>query len=314
MTRRLTLCLGLVMAISLIAVPAVAAKGAAHHAKPLPSRIALPDGFQPEGLTSGWGNRLYVGSLVDGAIWRGNVKTGTGSIFIAGIPGQSAAGIHFDVRGRLWVAGASDKTVRVYSRAGVLLQTYSFPTAGFINDLVITRKGVYATDSTNAQLLVIPARTFGPLPTPDKATTLAITGDMTNDPSAFNMNGIVESHGWLVVVNTNLANLFRINPKTGVSKIIELHGYSPAFGDGLILRGRFLYVIQNQENKVAVIKLSANLRSGKYIGKITSSSLDVPTTGAFAAGKLYVVNARFNVADPTTAKYWISRLRVSPKR
>lgn len=312
MKHRLTLLLGLVMAISLIAVPAVSAHGN-KHGKPFPATIALPDGFQPEGLTSGPRSHLYVGSLVDGAIWKGSAKSGKGSIFIPGVTGQSAAGIHFDWRGRLWVAGATDHTVRVYSGKGVLLQTYTFPTSGFINDLVITRRGVYATDSTNAQLLVVPLGWWGKLPTPDKASVLPITGDMTNDPTAFNMNGIVASHGWLIVVNTDLANLFRINPNTGNSRFIELNGYSPAFGDGLILRGRYLYVIQNQENKVGVVKLSRNLLSGKLKKSITKSTLDVPTTGAFSNGHLYVVNARFGVADPATAEYWISRLPVWPK-
>ena len=86
---------------------------------------------------------------------------------IPGVAGQSAAGIHVDWRGRLWVAGATDHTIRVYSlRTGALLQTYTFPTAGFLNDLVITRTGVYATDSLNAQLAFVPLGPWAKLPGP----------------------------------------------------------------------------------------------------------------------------------------------------
>lgn len=309
MQRRLTLLLGLVMAASLALVPTVAATGNDH--KSYPSKIALPVGFQPEGLTSGWGNRLYVGSLVDGAIWKGSARTGKGKVFIPGVAGQSAAGLHIDWRGRLWVAGASDKTIRVYNATtGRLLKTYSFPTAGFINDLVITRKGVYATDSLNAQLLIVPLGKFGRLPAPDKAKTKAITGDLVTEPG-FNSNGIVASHGWLIVVQTNTALIFRVNPRTGASQMITLD-FSPAFGDGLLLRGNHLYVIRNLENKVSIAKLNRRLTTGTLVGNITKSTLDVPTTGTFAAGRLYVVNARFNLLDPTSAEYWISKLPTRP--
>ena len=127
---------------------------AKHTPAPLPAQIDLPPGFPPEGITSGQASRfgtsskLYVGSRVDGAIWKGSAKTGTGSVLVPGIAGQTALGLHVDWRGRLWVAGGANQTIRVYNaKTGALLQTYTFPTAGFLNDLVITRKGVYATDS-----------------------------------------------------------------------------------------------------------------------------------------------------------------------
>ena len=98
---------------------------------------------------------LYVGSLADGAIWRGSARTGTGQ---DPRPGRRraarAAGIHVDWRGAT-VGGRARRigTIRVYNaKTGALLKEYAFPTAGFVNDLVITRTGVYATDSINQQL------------------------------------------------------------------------------------------------------------------------------------------------------------------
>ena len=77
------------------------------------------------------------------------------------------------------------QTIRVYNaKTGALLRTYTFPTAGFLNDLVITRKGVYATDSFTQQLAVVPfgkwstalAPAWGKLPATTKAKVLPLTG------------------------------------------------------------------------------------------------------------------------------------------
>ena len=172
--------------------------------------IDLPDGFQPEGITSGLSSRfggstkLFVGSRANGAIWKGSAKTGTGSILVpAG--SQAALGLHVDWRGRLWVAGGASQTIRVYnSKTGALLRSYSFPTTGFLNDLVITRSGVYATDSVNQQLAVVPFRhwskhsrhKWGRLPATSKAKTLALTGEIAYT-TGFNANGIVpRAAGW----------------------------------------------------------------------------------------------------------------------
>lgn len=308
MKRRLTLLLGLVMALSLVAVPAASAHGNSHHPKPLPAQIDLPAGFQPEGLTSGPANKLYVGSLADGAVWKGSAITGTGKILVPGVPGQLATGVHLDWRGRLWVAGATNGTVRVYNgRTGALLKEYSFQTAGFVNDLVVTRKAVYATDSFNQQLLVVPLGRHGKLLDASTATFKPLTGDIAYGAN-FNANGIVSVRGWLVLVQSNTGMLFRVNPRTGVTKAIDTHGHGLVNGDGLVLRGRTLYVVQNFDNQVAVLHLSKRLTSARFIRNLTSPSLDVPTAGTFAVGRLWVVNARFGVADPSTADYWITRL------
>jgi hypothetical protein len=326
MKRRLVLFLGLIMALSLVIVPAAAAHGGKHAPAPLPTRIDLPDGFQPEGITSGpsarfgMSTKLYVGSLADGAIWRGSARTGTGKVLVPGVAGQSALGLHIDWRGRLWVAGGDDQTIRVYStRTGKLLKTYTFPTTGFLNDLVITRSGVYATDSVNQQLAVVPFRkwsshshrAWGGLPATSKAKTLALTGEIAYT-TGFNANGIVAKGGWLILVQSNTGQLFRVNPRTGVAKAIDTKGYSVVNGDGLVLRGRWLYVVRNQNNLVAVLRLGFGLKTAKLVGEITSPGLDVPTTATFAAGKLWAVNARFTTPPTPTTEYWITKLKVKP--
>src|SRR4029453_8482901 len=71
-----------------------------------PDQIDLPPGFFPEGIERGRGTSVFVGSLVDGAIWRGDVRTGSGAVFADGEPGRASVGIaHGAGQNRLWVAG-----------------------------------------------------------------------------------------------------------------------------------------------------------------------------------------------------------------
>jgi hypothetical protein len=64
-----------------------------------PAQIDLPDGFFPEGIESGRGTTVFVGSLVDGAIWRGDVRTGSGAVLADGAAGEVCLGRH-RLRGR----------------------------------------------------------------------------------------------------------------------------------------------------------------------------------------------------------------------
>lgn len=313
MRRRLTLLLGLAVALSMLLVPSVSAHSGKHPS--LPSRIDLPDGFQPEGIASGPRHRLYVGSLADGTILKVNPANGAVRTLVPGVVGKAALGLEVDWRGRLWVAGGGGQEVRVYStRTGALLKTYTFPTAGFLNDLVVTRRAVYVTDSVNQQMGVIPLGRHGRLKDPSKAKVRALTGDIVYAPG-FNANGIARKAGWLVIVQTNTGKLFRVNPRTGVTKAINLHGLDVTNGDGLTIRGRWLYVVRNFDNKVDVYKLGPRLLSARFKGSITKTGpngLDVPTTAAFSLGKLWAVNARFTTAPTPTTDYWITKLRVWP--
>ena len=56
-------------------LPAAGASTASAAAEPLPRRIDLPRGWQPEGITTD-GRTLYVGSLADGGLWQVNPRTG----------------------------------------------------------------------------------------------------------------------------------------------------------------------------------------------------------------------------------------------
>ena len=306
MTRRLLAPIAALLALFLLAAPV-----AAHHSPPrdhFPPRIDLPDGWRPEGITAGRGTTAYVGSLADGAIARVNVRKGTVSPLAAGAPGRVTVGIDYERRAhRLWAAGGATSEVRAYdAHTGDLLQTYHF-TSGFLNDVVVTRHAVYVTDSNVQQLIVIPLRRHGGVPDPSKAFTLPLTGDIEYQ-DGFNVNGIVESRGWLIIVQSNTGQLFRVNPWTGKTAEIDLDGASVTFGDGMEVVGPWLFVVRNQLNEVAILRLSHWLRSADLVRTLTSPDLDVPTTLALQAGRLWVVNARFSTPPTPTTEYWLTRL------
>ena len=301
--RRFIILLG---ALLLLGASAALAQGT------FPKKIALPNAWAPEGIEVGNGHTVYVGSVGSGGIWVGNLRTGAGRILVEGAPGvRSATGLEFD-RGRLWVSGARFGNTIVYNaRTGksitqIQLATGTAPT--FINDAVATKKGVYFTDSQRPVIYKVATSGNG---RPGAVTTIPLGGEYQHVAGQFNLNGIVatENGKTLIAVQSFSRKLLTIDPKTGVAKLIDLGGYDLSNGDGLLLRGRTLYVVQNRDNKVAVFELSRDLTTATFLRALTDpGNLDVPTTIDRFGGRLYVVNARFGTTTPTDQAYHIVRL------
>jgi streptogramin lyase len=128
MKRRLRLLPAVAAVLALAVAPVASAAPTVN----FPATIDLPDGFSPEGITTGAGNRIYVGSLAGGAIWAGNARTGKGAVIApAADPVESriAVGLDYEERtGRLWVAGGPLGQVHVFdARSGALLHSYTVP-------------------------------------------------------------------------------------------------------------------------------------------------------------------------------------------
>jgi hypothetical protein len=313
-TRHLVALVGL---LPLLAI-APAAGTSAEHSGNFPSRIDLPDGFFPEGIESGRGTSFFVGSMVDGAIWRGDLRTGSGAVLAAGAPGRASAGIAYEAgRNRIWVAGVGpplngSSDVRVYdASSGALLATYQPPGVGLLNDVAVAKEAVYVTDSSFPQLVVIPLPEDGSLPPSAAATTLPVGGDFVQTPG-FNLNGIVAENGVLLVAQSEAGKLFRVDPATGGADEIDLGGATLSYPDGLELLGHTLYVVRPFDNRVTVISLGVRLASGVVLGDLTDPSLDIPSTATVAAGRLWAVNLRFTTPVEPTTPYWITQLPLRP--
>ena len=270
-------------------------------------RIDLPVGFQPEGIAIGKGPYAYLGSLADGDIYRANLRTGKGRVISQG-PGTPSVGLKLDRRGHLYVAGGPSGTARIVNLKTGRVSSFTLTTnPSFINDVVLTRKAAWFTDSQQAQLYRL-SRTDRKRPG-TRVTTLPLSGDWVQQPG-FNANGIAETpdHRALLVVQSSTASLFRVNPKTGVAAKVDLGGYALTNGDGLLVRGRTLYVVQNQLSQVAVFKLNRRGTAGTLVKVLPVPDSDVPTTVAAYRGSLYLPNARFGNPSPATADFWISRI------
>jgi sugar lactone lactonase YvrE len=293
---------GVLAAVSLLVgptAPAVAQPGA----EAFPQHIPLPNGFQPEGIAVGTGHTFYVGSIPTGAIYRGDLRTGQGAILNPGSEGASSVGLAVDQRSRVWVAGGSTGTARVIDgRTGAVLASYQLTTAAatFVNDVVTTQHAAYFTDSINPVLYRVPLD-LGP------ATTIPLTGDLVYQ-EGFNVNGVdaTPDGRTLFLVQSNTGLVFTVDAVSGVARAVDLGEERVTFGDGLLLEGKRLYVVQNRLNVVAVVDLAPHLRSGRVVARITNSDFDVPTTIARFGSRLYVVNARFGTESPSSAPYWLT--------
>jgi sugar lactone lactonase YvrE len=302
--RRFTLLLTLLLTIGL---PATAG------ARSLPQTIPLPEGFNPEGIASSGGRDLFVGSIPTGAIWHGSAKSGTGEVLVPAHEGRAAIGIKVDERRRLFVAGGPTGDAFVYdAKDGSDLASYDLAPEGantFVNDVVVTKRAAYFTDSRLKQIYVLPLGRKGSLPEQSDVRTLPLTGDIQYT-TGNNANGIVAARGGrvLVVVQSNTGKLFRVNAGSGRTREIGLGGETVVNGDGLLLEGSRLFVVRNRDNQIAVVKLRKHLTSGRVRDSLTDPDFDVPTTLTRAAGALFAVNARFGTATPEDQHFDIVRV------
>jgi sugar lactone lactonase YvrE len=175
----------------------------------------------------------------------------------------------------------------------------------------VTHDAAWFTNSSAPELYRVAIGRHGEL---GPVATLPLGPGFAFVPGQFNANGIDATRNGktLVVVNSTTGKLYTVDRATGAADEIELTGGNVQFGDGILLHGKTLYVVQNQLNRIAVVKLSHDLGSGRIVGHITSSLFKVPTTIAERGHSLYAVNARFGVPNPASADYSVVRVAKKP--
>lgn len=278
-----------------------------------PEEISLPDGFQPEGIASGKGTTFYVGSIPTGAVYRGDVRTGNGEVLVPPQDGRAAIGMKYDTRtDLLFVAGGPTGFAYVYDgeTGENVAEIFLSEAPRFINDVVITQDAAYFTNSQQPVIYRISLERNGRLPDTPVVEEIPLSGDYVFTAGAFNANGIEASPNGeaLIIVNSVDGVLYSVDPDTGVATRIDLGGESVVNGDGILLQGRTLYVVQNQSNQIAVIRLNSQLTRGRIVDTVTSPLFDVPTTIARFGNGLYAVNARFSTTPTPDTPYTITRV------
>jgi len=294
--RTIAIVLTAALSVTLVAAPAQASS----HTR-LQTSFALPAGFQPEGIAIGHAPYAYFGSRVDGDIYRADLRTGRGKVISQG-PGTPSLGLKLD-GSRLFVAGGAGGDARVVDvRSGRVLKSYTLQTVpSFINDVALTGRSAWYTDSTNPTLFQLPLGRHGKLPAAAKAVPL--TGDIAY-ATGINANGIAptpDGRG-LIIVQSSTGKLFHTTYQ-GVTTQVDIGAESVPNGDGLWLHGRTLYVVQNRLNVVAKIQLNRSGTRGELVSRTTDASFDVPTTIAEYGNRLYLPNARFTTTPTPTTPY-----------
>jgi sugar lactone lactonase YvrE len=273
-----------------------------------PTEIALPNGFMPEGIAIGVLPFAFFGSRADGDIYRVNLVTGDGSVISEGLgPSSPSLGMKVDLRGRLFVAGGSGGDARVINAiTGEILASYAFGnTPTFVNDVVLTRDAAWFTDSQQPLLYKLPLGRFGGLPDKSHIVQLPLRGEY-HQTAGFNVNGIARTPDGkaLLVIQSSTGFLFRVDPETGNATRVDLGEAILTAGDGLLLSGHTLFVVQNRLNQVAVVRLNDEGTEGAVTHDVlTDPRFDVPTTVAAFGHRLYLPNARFTTPPTPETTY-----------
>ncbi len=316
-----------------------------------PEEIAIPTGFEAEGIELGKGHEFFLGansftslfgeaffgiphplSELAGAIYKGNLSTGEGAI-LSPPTGKSASGLSYDPRTDYLYAATgfggfvdgsftfTGQGVTVYdASSGDIIMEIGFGdgTGIAINDCLVTRAGVYCTDSFNPNLYKVVLEEGGRLPSTPVVEVIPMSGFEL--VPGFNANGLVGKFDGkqLVIVNIGTGVLYRVDTASGEASTIAIEGAEQLFpdGDGLYLDGRTLYIMQNFSNKIAVVQLSGDLSGGEFIKNIPGEGeinpLNVATTIIGFGNSLYAINTHFFelvFGDPAEVQSEVVRLR-----
>ncbi|QIN82648.1 superoxide dismutase [Rubrobacter tropicus] len=288
--------------VALCAAGAASAQTGTAQAFPLPGDEVYPEGVAYQPATGDF----FVGSTTDGAVFRGNVGepgTEAETFLEPGADGRSTAiGMKVDSAGRLFVSGGDTGRMFVYdTETGELLDRFeNGAETTFVNDVALTPDGsAFFTDSMNPELYrVFPDGSGGY----SQETFLNFEGTPLEYEEGFNLNGIAATPDgrYLITVKSLSGQLFRIGTQSKEVVEIDTGGADLTNGDGLLLLGRTLYVVRNQNEVIVPVELSPDYSSGTAGEGFTDDSLMYPTTIAAYEGRLLVVNSQFDARESGT--------------
>ena len=290
-----------------------------------PDLIPIAAGLEPEGIEMGKDTDFFVGgdswsgNLTNaGAIYRGNLVTGEGQIIVSPT-GKPVAGLSYDERTDYLYAATGyypggfagpflEQGVKVYAAtSGRLLGEIIFGDNIVANDVLVTDKAVYCTDSISTTLYKIPLENDGKVFS-SNFEKIEMTG-FEMEPAGFNANGLVGDFDGkqLVIVNITTGVLYLMDTETGAASPVAIKGDEELFpdGDGLYMDGRTLYIMQNFTQKIAVVELSDDLTQGTFVKNLVSDAFSIPTTITGYGDCIYAINTHFleftaEGADPTS--------------
>jgi hypothetical protein len=278
-----------------------------------PDLIPIPVGFEPEGIELGKDQDFFVGTLAwsgnltnAGAIYKGNLMTGEGQVLVHPT-GKGFSGLSYDERSDyLYVAAGFTESfagpyrehgVNVYAgTSGRLLGEIIFGDGILINDVFVTDKALYCTDSVNPALYKVPLENDGKVFS-STAEKIEMTGFEMDPEGLINANGLVGDFEGkqLVVINISTGVLYLVDTETGAATPVNIQGDEQLFpnGDGLYMDGRTLYIMRNFAHMIAVVEMSDDLTQGTFVKNLVSDHFSVPTTITGFGNCIYAINTHF---------------------
>lgn len=273
----------------------------------LPVEYTLtPDNGNPEGVA--WDDAtqtFFTGTTSNGTIYRGTLDDPTVEVWVPGAAGRAAIGMKAD-RGLLYVAGGATGRITVYEIAtGAVAATFETGTGGFLNDLVVTPRGVFVTDSRRPVLWHVTSEQVAAGGGAPAAIPVAPEIPWLD---TFNLNGIVAYDGGetLVVVHSALGTLYKITFTDSGRSITQLTAPT-VNGDGLLVdRGLRIAVLGNS-HQLAFLELNGDRTAATLVETRTDPTFQRPSTIARARNNYLVVNADFTTNTPPFTLTRLSR-------
>jgi sugar lactone lactonase YvrE len=248
----------------------------------------------------------------DGTIYRGRVGSGRLDVWVGPRAGDDGRGIDVDDRGRVFVAGGPAAEVRVFDRSGRLLAELPTGEPGsFLNDVTIGPDGAaYVTDSSLPRIWRV-ARVRGVWTIDlwrDVSDTVTYTAPLTD----FDLGGIAVTpdRRYFLTTQGTTGQLWRVDLRTRRIVEVALDGAALVNADGIVLRGRTLYVVQNFTRQVSRLALAHGWGSARTVAVQATSADRTFTTAKLAGGRLLLVDSKFGF-PPAAA---VAEDRVVPLR
>ncbi|MFC3505017.1 SMP-30/gluconolactonase/LRE family protein [Micromonospora krabiensis] len=267
-----------------------------------------PD-VRPEGVAVTPDGTIYVTSVTTGAVYRGDTARPALRPFLpAGGDGRtSAAGVHPDRHGRLFVAGWVTGTLFVHAPDGALLARRTATAGAALNDVAVTDDAVYVTDSATGTVwrAALDRTRIGEL-----IPWLAPT-DFATAPGFLNGIAVTPDGRYALVADQGTGEpgserLHRVDLRRRTATVVRVSGGQMG-ADGLLLEGDRLYGVVNFPDghggwsfAVNVALLDADRRTARVVRQSRPAPLaQSPTTLARDGGRLLWVNSQLNAPTPT---------------
>ena len=231
----------------------------------------------------------------DGTIYRGRVGARDQVLEVWQPPtaGDNGRGIDVDREGRVYVAGGPTAEVRVFDRRGRKLAELPTGAAGsFLNDVWVGSDGAaYVTDSSLPLIWRVSERR-GQWRI---ERWLDVSGTITYTPALtdFDLGGIVTTKDTLLTTQGTTGQLWRIDLRTRRIAEVDLGGVRLTNADGIVLRGRTLWVVQNFSRQITRLKLRHDFTRATVEHVLPTPADRTFTTAKLAHGSLLVVDSKF---------------------